>query len=150
MFFDIIISINSVNQVVNLSSLPSPCVMRSAFGECSSSWRTSPFDDGKMMQIFRNKLSSRINDPQGMLSVDSTEFVKKGKHSVGVTRQHCGRLGKTENCQSVVFVGYASDQGYGLVGNRLFMPKKWFSEEYESLRKKCCVPDDVIFKTKRK
>jgi len=108
----------------------------------------SPFSDARMMQIYKKELSSRVNHPEGMLSVDSTEFVKKGKHSVGVVRQHCGRLGKTENCQSAVFIGYASDLGYGLVSYRLFMPEKWFTKEYESLRKKCCVPDDVTFKTK--
>gem|GEM_PF-2497850 len=48
----------------------------------------------------------------------------------------------------MVFIGYASDRGYGLVNYQLFMPEKWFSKEYESLRKKCCVPDDVTFKTK--
>ena len=69
-------------------------------------------------------------DPGGMLSCDSTEFVKKGKHSVGVARQYCGRLGKTENCQSGVFIGYASDRGYGLVDYGLYMPEKWFTDEY--------------------
>ncbi len=108
----------------------------------------SPFDDVRMMHVYQHRLSSRVNDPEGMLNVDSTEFVKKGKHSVGVARQHCGRLGKTENCQSVVFMGYAGDRGYGLVNFQLFMPEKWFGKEYEPLRKKCCVPDDVIFKTK--
>ncbi|MCR4437078.1 MAG: IS701 family transposase [Eubacteriales bacterium] len=110
--------------------------------------REAPFDDVKMAQTYKETLSSRVNDPEGMLSVDSTEFVKKGKHSVGVSRQHCGRLGKTENCQSGVFIGYASEKGYGLVSYRLFMPEKWFTKEYEPLRQKCCVPDDVTFKTK--
>ena len=108
----------------------------------------APFDDVKMAQIYKETLSSRVNDPEGMLSVDSTEFVKKGKHSVGVSRQHCGRLGKTENCQSGVFLGYAGEKGYGLVSYRLFMPEKWFTKEYEPLRQKCRVPDDVTFKTK--
>jgi SRSO17 transposase len=108
----------------------------------------SPFDDAGMIHTYKNELSSRVNDPEGMLSVDSTELVKKGKDSVGVARQHCGRLGKTENCQSVVFIGYASDLGYGLVNYELFMPEKWFTGEYKSRREKCCVPENVTFKTK--
>lgn len=60
-------------------------------------------------------LSQQIGAGRGMLSVDDTSFIKKGKHSAGVKRQHCGRLGKTENCQTGVFLAYAGDQGYGLV-----------------------------------
>lgn len=108
----------------------------------------SPFHDLKMRQVYSDKLSSMINEPRGMLSVDSTEFVKKGKHSVGVSRQYCGCLGKTENCQSVVFIAYAGNRGYGLVDYQLFMPEKWFNEEYEFLRKKCGVPEELGFKTK--
>jgi SRSO17 transposase len=106
------------------------------------------FDDARMVKIYKNELSSRVNEPDGMLSVDSTELVKKGKHSVGVARQHCGRLGKTENCQSGVFIGYASEKGYGLVSYELFMPEKWFTDEYKPLREKCHVPEHVTFKTK--
>ena len=106
------------------------------------------FDDTRMVEIYKNELSSRVNDPDGMLSVDSTELVKKGKHSVGVARQHCGRLGKTENCQSGVFIGYASEKGYGLVSSELFMPEKWFSDEYQILREQCHVPEHVTFRTK--
>ena len=50
-----------------------------------------------------------------MLTVDSCESVKKGKESVGVARQYCGEVGKVENCQSGVFVGYSSEKGYGLL-----------------------------------
>jgi hypothetical protein len=55
-----------------------------------------------------NMLSESISCPKGMINVDSSEFVKKGKESVGVARQYCGEAGKVENCQSGVFVGYSS------------------------------------------
>ncbi len=108
-----------------------------------------PFDDVRMFKIYKSELSSRVSVQGGMLSCDSTEFVKKGKHSVGVARQYCGRLGKTDNCQSGVFIGYASDRGYGLVDYELYMPEQWFTDEYSYPRKiDCWVPDDVTYKTK--
>lgn len=85
---------------------------------------------------------------RGVLTVDSTEFPKKGKESVGVAPQYCGTLGKVENCQSGVFVGYSSPKGYGLVNCRLYMPEDWFTPEYAARRQNCGVPEDLTFQTK--
>jgi SRSO17 transposase len=93
-------------------------------------------------------LSELICDPYGMITTDSCENVKKGKESVGVARQYCGSLGKVENCQSGVFVGYSSKKGYGLLTSRLYVPKQWFSPEYEKRRNDTWVPQDLTFKTK--
>jgi SRSO17 transposase len=93
-------------------------------------------------------LSPLVADPQGMINVDSCEFAKKGKESVGVARQYCGALGKVENCQSGVFVGYASEKGYGLLTGRLYLPQIWFSPEYAQRRKDNWVPEDLTFQTK--
>ncbi len=109
----------------------------------------APLDDAGMMHTYRNELSKRTAVPDGMLSCDSSEFVKKGNRSVGVNRQYCGRLGKTENCQSAVFIGYAGDRGYGLVDFELYMPEKWFTGEYRYQRVvDCGVPEDVTYKSK--
>jgi SRSO17 transposase len=93
-------------------------------------------------------LSPLIADPQGMINVDSCEFIKKGKESVGVSRQYCGAIGKVENCQSGVFVGYSSEKGYSLLTGRLYMPEIWFSPEYAQRRKENWVPEDLVFQTK--
>ena len=106
------------------------------------------FDESRMLATYKSELSARVSHPGGMLSCDSTELPKKGKHSVGVDRQYCDRLGKIENCQSLVTIGYASDRGYGLVDYRLYMPEKWFTDEYSDLRYDCWLPDDLTFKTK--
>ena len=62
--------------------------------------------------------------PDGMITVDPSDFAKKGQ---GIGRRGPAilrRPGKDENCQSGVFVGYSSDKGYGLLTCRLYMPQK--------------------------
>ncbi|HID46226.1 MAG TPA: IS701 family transposase, partial [Chromatiaceae bacterium] len=103
-----------------------------------------------MQRAHQSMLAQMIGRPDGMLTVDSCEFPKKGKESVGVGRQYCGSLGKVENCQSGVFVGYSSDKGYGLLNCQLYMPESWFSKEQQKRRQANLVPEDLGFKTKLK
>jgi len=93
-------------------------------------------------------LSGLIAEENGMITLDGSDIPKKGKESVGVSRQYCGNTGKRDNCQAGVFVGYTSDKGYGLIDRALYMPKKWFTDEYAERREKCQVPESLIFKTK--
>ncbi|HEY7677408.1 MAG TPA: IS701 family transposase [Candidatus Methylomirabilis sp.] len=95
-------------------------------------------------------LAEMLAEPDGMLTVDSCEFPKKGTESVGVARQYCGARGKVENCQSGVFVGYASRKGYGLVTSRLYLPEGWFAPEPEraARRRATRVPAGLGFQTK--
>jgi len=53
-----------------------------------------------------------LSDPEGVWSIDASEFAKKGNASVGVAAQYCGPLGKTANCQSGVFICYSSVKGH--------------------------------------
>ena len=108
----------------------------------------SSFQEQPLLDTYQTLLSKQIGAGRGMLSVDDTSFIKKGKHSAGVKRQYCGRLGKTENCQTGVFLAYAGDKGYGLVDYELYIPKEWFSEEYSALRKECHVPEEKMFASK--
>lgn len=108
----------------------------------------SPLPDQQLMDTYQQRLSSMLDTPNGMLSVDECGFPKKGTHSVGVKRQYCGCLGKTENCQVGVFLAYAGDNGYGLVDRELYIPQEWFGPSYDGLRKECRLPPEKTFATK--
>ena len=108
----------------------------------------STMKDCEVSRVYREILSETINSENGMFSVDDTGHVKKGKNSVGVKRQYCGRLGKVENCQVVVNAAYAGSNGYGLVDCELYIPEEWFNESHKDLRIKCNIPEDKMFRTK--
>jgi SRSO17 transposase len=57
--------------------------------------------------------------------VDDTSFPKKGQHSVGVARQYCGALGKTDNCQVAVSLSLANEQASLPIAYRLYLPESW-------------------------
>jgi SRSO17 transposase len=65
---------------------------------------------------------------------------------VGVKRQWCGRLGKTDNCQVGIYMGYASRKDHALADERLYLPKDW--AEDPARRENCGVPEEVKFRTR--
>jgi SRSO17 transposase len=106
------------------------------------------WDHEEMETQHQTLLADSLSSPEGMITVDSSEFPKKGKESVGVARQYCGAVGKVDNCQSGVFIGYSSSKGYGLLTSQLYMPQEWFSPAYAKRRKDTLVPSDLTFQTK--
>ena len=82
----------------------------------------------------------------GFWIVDDTGFPKKGTHSVGVTRQYCGVLGKQDNCQVAVSVSLACEQGSLPVAWQLYLPRDW--AEDAKRRGKAGVPEETAFATK--
>ena len=81
----------------------------------------------------------------GWWIIDDTGFPKKGKHSVGVTRQYCGMLGKQDNCRVEVSVSLACDQGSVPVAWQLYLPEDWAADP---VRHQAGVPEDLRFATK--
>ena len=106
------------------------------------------WDDEKIISKYRSLVNEDIGNPDGALIFDESGFIKKGLDSVGVARQYCGTAGKVDNCQVGVFAAYVSEHGYTLVDKNLFIPEKWFSEEYSDRRKKCDMPENSVFQTK--
>jgi len=78
--------------------------------------------------------------------IDDTSFPKQGRHSVGVSHQYCGQLGKQANCQVAVTLSVANHDASLPVSYRLYLPKAW--AEDDERRRKAGVPEDVTFKTK--
>src|SRR5512132_1488315 len=78
--------------------------------------------------------------------VDDTGFPKKGTHSVGVTRQYCGQLGKQDNCQVAVSLSLANDEGSLPVAFDLYLPEEWATDPVR--RATAGVPKTLAFRTK--
>ncbi len=78
--------------------------------------------------------------------IDESAFPKKGTESVGVARQHCGRLGKVDNCQVGVFLIGTVPAGSALLDHELYLPKTWIRDRRR--RKKTRVPKALKFRTK--
>ena len=108
----------------------------------------SKWDDAGMHGEYRSEVSELLSHENGMQTIDGTDFPKKGHKSVGVARQYCGRLGKTDSCQASVMSGYVSPHGYALIDYELYMPKSWFDASHAELRKACGVPPSLAFRTK--
>ncbi len=85
----------------------------------------SPWDHRPLLDELACEVGQELGKPNAVLVFDPSAFAKKGKHSVGVARQWCGRLGKEENCQVGVFLGYVSEEEQALVDVRLYLPEEW-------------------------
>src|SRR6476661_4930961 len=78
--------------------------------------------------------------------IDDTGFPKQGRHSVGVTRQYCGQLGKQDNCQVAVSLSLANHDASLPVRYRLYLPEECARDA--ARRRKAGVPAEIAFKTK--
>jgi SRSO17 transposase len=107
----------------------------------SSTWGHRP-----LLRELAGQVGRAIGTPDGVLVFDPSGFAKKGTASVGVKRQWLGRLGKVDNGQIGVFLGYASYREHTLVDVRLYLPKEWATDRRR--RKRCGVPKAVRYRTR--
>jgi SRSO17 transposase len=104
------------------------------------------WDHGPLISELARQVGQRLGQADGVLVFDPSAFAKKGTKSAGVKRQWCGRLGKVENCQVGVYLGYASHTGHALVDFRLFLPREWAKDK--GRRKEAGVPREIRFATR--
>lgn len=99
-------------------------------------------------QVLERLAKQSVRQPAGFWIIDETSFPKAGKHSVGVTRQYCGALGKLANCQVAVSL-HRADKNTAKsqpVSWRLYLPKEWVTDTER--RQHAGIPADVIYQSK--
>jgi SRSO17 transposase len=108
----------------------------------------APWSDEAMLGQVRQQVLPAMQKNGAVVAwmVDDTGFPKKGKHSVGVTRQYCGQVGKQENCRVAVSLSVATWNCSLPVAWRLYLPKEW--AEDTARRQKAEVPEEIEFQTK--
>lgn len=106
-----------------------------------SGWDDEPLRDELVRQV-----GETLGAEDGVIVFDPSAFPKSGKDSVGVARQWCGRLGKVDNCQVAVYMGYVSNEEHALVDTRLYLPKEWTTDPKR--RKKAGIPKGTRYRTR--
>src|SRR5262245_3917403 len=87
------------------------------------------WDDAPLCSELLSQVNRHLGQGDGVVVFDPSAFPKSGRESVGVARQWCGRLGKVENCQVAMYLGYVSRKGHTLVDTRLSLPKEWTKDQ---------------------
>lgn len=108
--------------------------------------RWALWDPEAVRDELRRYVLQHLGDPEAVLVIDETGFLKKGRHSAGVARQYSGTAGKVDNCQIGVFLGYARALGHALLDRELYLPEEWTDD-----RDRCQqagIPEDRPFATK--
>src|SRR6202795_1653482 len=106
---------------------------------------SSPWSDEALWKAIRHEVIPHL-EPLEAWVVDETGWLKQGKHSVGVSHQYCGAVGKSANCQVSVELVVSEGWVAAPVGGRLYLPQSWIDDPQR--RAKAGVPPEVGFATK--
>ena len=104
------------------------------------------WDADALRDVVRDYAVETLGEPDAVLVVDETGFLKQGKASCGVARQYTGSAGKITNCQIGVLAAYVSAKGHAFIDRALYLPKAWTDDP--ARRAAAHVPESVTFATK--
>lgn len=106
----------------------------------------SKWDADEVCDDLQRYVIDQLGEKDGVLVVDETGFLKKGKKSAGVGRQYSGTAGRIENCQIGVFLGYRSSRGHALIDRELYLPQAWCEDRTRCNQAR--IPETREFATK--
>jgi len=106
----------------------------------------APWEHQPLLAELASQVGSQLGEADGVIVFDPSAHKKCGNDSVGVQRQWLGRLGKIDNGQVGIYMGYASRKEHALVDVRLYLPKDWAKDKIR--RKKCGVPKEIRYQTR--
>jgi SRSO17 transposase len=106
------------------------------------------WDADAVRDDLRAYVAEHLGDPDAVLVLDETGFLKKGDRSAGAQRQYSGTAGRIENRQVGVFLGHASRHGRALIDRARYLPKSWTADAARCAA--AGIPEDVILATKPK
>ncbi len=104
------------------------------------------WDEEAVRDDLRAYVTEHLGDTDGILLMDETRFLKKGKKSAGVARQYSGTAGRRENSQVGFFLLYASTKGYAFIDHALYLPEEWTLDRVRC--REAGIPEEVEFATK--
>src|SRR5215470_20049129 len=116
--------------------------MRQRLQQCVS---VSSWAEREIFRRLASKIDGEMPEVEALV-IDDTGFPKKGDHSVGVTRQYSGTLGRIDNCQVATSLHLAGERGSACIGLRLYLPEEWANDRRRC--RKVGVPAEVQFRSK--
>ena len=106
----------------------------------------SEWDPHQVRDDLRGYVVESLGDPDAVLILDETGFLKKGTKSAGVARQYTGTAGRIENAQVGVFLAYAGRHGVAFLDRALYLPKEWTDDSERC--QAAGIPEATAFATK--
>src|SRR5215467_12011313 len=104
------------------------------------------WDEGAVRDELRAYVSEHVGEPGGVLVVDESGFLKKGKKSAGVANQYSGAAYGKANSQIGVFLLYATAHGAAFLDRGLYVPEEWLLDPVRG--REAGVPPDLQLTTK--